>query len=162
MKRRVLGTGVVEQLAAGQNCRCCAKLLILWLENVLLAGFCIQGRYKRHESPAIRIAKELLEEGAQLSIYDPKVSPGQIQRIGWCPPSKAEACWQQSADPLIACQGADAVLVLTEWDQFSTLDWHGVAAVMRRPAWLFDTRAVVNWQRVQRGCKFGLLVRADD
>ena len=131
-----------------------AKLVVQKLFNtvagkrIALLGFAFKADTNdTRESPAIRIAKDLLVEGAQLSIYDPKVSVDQIQRdLGRPPSSEAEACWQQSGDPLLACQGADAVLILTEWDQFSTLDWQGVAAVMRRPAWLFDTRAVANSQ----------------
>ena len=96
------------------------------------------------ESPAIRIAKDLLEEGARLSIYDPKVSVTQVQYDLGLSPADGEACWQQSADPVEACKGADAVLILTEWAQFSTLDWQAIASSMRRPAWLFDTRAVAN------------------
>ena len=62
------------------------------------------------------------------------------------PPNDDEACWEQAADAIQACQGADAVLILTEWDQFKTLDWHAIASVMRRPAWLFDTRAIADTQ----------------
>ena len=96
------------------------------------------------ESPAIRIAKDLLEEGAQLSIYDTKVSAAQVHRDLGVPPAEGEACWQQSLDPVQACKGADAVLILTEWSQFKALDWQSIASVMRRPAWLFDTRATAN------------------
>ena len=38
--------------------------------------------------------------------------------------------------------GADAVLILTEWRQYSDLNWADLAARMRRPAWVFDARAV--------------------
>ena len=40
-------------------------------------------------------------------------------------------------------QGADAVLILTEWDQYRELDWPILARSMRTPAWVFDTRSVV-------------------
>ena len=36
---------------------------------------------------------------------------------------------------------ADVLLVLTEWQAFAQIDWPAPAAVMRRPAWLFDARA---------------------
>jgi UDPglucose 6-dehydrogenase len=45
------------------------------------------------------------------------------------------------ADVHQAAAGADALLLLTEWQQFAQIDWAGVAAVMRQPAWLFDARA---------------------
>ena len=89
------------------------------------------------ETPAIRICGDLLEEGAQLAIYDPKVSAAQIAAdLG------TSEGWQMVDAPLEAAQGADAVLVLTEWQQFAQLDWRPLAAVMRQPAWLFDARAI--------------------
>jgi UDPglucose 6-dehydrogenase len=43
-----------------------------------------------------------------------------------------------------AATGADAVLLLTEWAEFASLDWDAIASVMRQPAWLFDARATVD------------------
>ena len=40
-----------------------------------------------------------------------------------------------------AASGADALLLLTEWQQFAQIDGPAVAAVMRQPAWLFVARA---------------------
>jgi UDPglucose 6-dehydrogenase len=89
------------------------------------------------ETPAIRICGDLLEEGAQLAIHDPKVSAAQIAAdLG------TSEGWHMVDAPLAAAQGADAVLVLTEWQQFAQLDWRPLAAVMRQPAWLFDARAI--------------------
>ena len=52
--------------------------------------------------------------------------------------------WQPAPDPLEAVRGADAVLLLTEWAEFRTLDWPQLAVVMRPPAWLFDARTVAD------------------
>ena len=57
---------------------------------------------------------------------------------------QGDGAWQPAADPLAAAQGADAVLLLTEWQQFRQLDWPALAAEMRQPAWLFDARAVAD------------------
>ena len=57
---------------------------------------------------------------------------------------QGDGVWQPAADPLAAAQGADAVLLLTEWRQFRQLDWPALAAEMRQPAWLFDARAVAD------------------
>ena len=101
------------------------------------------------ESPAIRICRELIEEGAQLAIVDPKVDSRQIARDLDCPPLMAldasgDGGWMPAADPIEAARGADALLILTEWSLYRQLDWHAIAAVMRRPAWLFDARAVAD------------------
>lgn len=99
-------------------------------------------------TPAIRICRDLLEEGAQLAIFDPKVSAGQIaadlgveQQEGEA--MQGEGVWQPAADPLAAVRGADAVLLLTEWQEFRQLDWCALA-LMRQPASLFDARAVAD------------------
>jgi UDPglucose 6-dehydrogenase len=94
------------------------------------------------EAPAIRICQDLLEEGAQLAIYDPKVPEAQIAADLGCP---AEAAgWQAVASPDVAVSGADAVVILTEWQSFRELPWLQLAPLMRRPAWLFDVRSVAD------------------
>ena len=110
------------------------------------------------EAPAIRIARDLLEEGAQLAIHDPKVEPEQIERDLNLPASEApdaeagptraalsgEGTWWSSAEVADAVAGADAVLILTEWKHYRDLDWMDLAGRMRKPAWVFDARAVVD------------------
>ena len=114
-------------------------------KRVALLGFAFKADTNdTRESPAIRIAKDLLEEGAQLSIHDPKVADEQIVRDLAQPAGMGESTWHSCIDPVEACQGADAVLILTEWQQFRTLDWSAIATVMRRPAWLFDCRAIAD------------------
>ena len=98
------------------------------------------------EAPAIRICKDLLEEGAELAIYDPKVSPEQLARDLGQPQmqTNGDGTWQSCGSVLEAALGADAVLVLTEWAEFSELPFKDLAAVMRKPAWLFDARGITN------------------
>ena len=97
------------------------------------------------ESPAIRICRDLIEEGAILQILDPKVSERQIALdLGQAPAPPATAAdgsWSLVATAEQAAQDADALVLLTEWQQFGALDWAALAALMRRPAWLFDARA---------------------
>ena len=99
------------------------------------------------ESPAIRICQDLLEEGAQLVIVDPKVGEVQIAKdLGRASDGGggAQGGWQLATSAVEAATGADAVLLLTEWAEFGALDWGGIAAVMRQPAWLFDARATAD------------------
>ena len=104
------------------------------------------------ESPAIQICRDLIEEGAELAIVDPKVSSRQItQDLGREPgePGQpigmaSDGSWFAAATPVQAARGADAVLILTEWRDYGSLNWPEIAAVMRRPAWLFDARAIAD------------------
>jgi UDPglucose 6-dehydrogenase len=107
------------------------------------------------EAPAIRICRDLLEEGAELAIYDPKVSLEQISRDLGCAPSRSgsalagEGCWQMAQTVQEAVCGADAALILTEWQAFRDLPWATLAPQMRQPAWVFDARAVADPQLVR-------------
>ena len=93
------------------------------------------------ESPAISICRDLLEEGAQLAIMDPKVSEDQMAEDLGQPSGSGDGGWQLVDAVTAAAAGADALVLLTEWQQFAAIDWPAVAAVMRQPAWLFDARA---------------------
>jgi UDPglucose 6-dehydrogenase len=105
------------------------------------------------EAPAIRICRDLIEEGAHLAIVDPKVDPVQIERdLGQAPIGEGlpvgafsgDGGWMSAGSPLEAARGADAVIVLTEWHQYRQLDWSAIADVMRHPAWVFDARAITD------------------
>ena len=107
------------------------------------------------EAPAIRICRDLLEEGAQLAIHDPKVAAEQIARdLQQEAAPQADALsgtgsWAQASSVESAVKGADAVLVLTEWQQYRELDWMSLASRMRKPAWVFDARAVTDPDQVR-------------
>jgi len=97
------------------------------------------------EAPAIRICQDLLEEGAQLAIYDPKVSSAQMtDDLGQPPQAQGEGVWRAAETPEEAVRQADAVVILTEWASFASLDWSMLVPQMRHPAWLFDTRSVAD------------------
>ena len=119
-------------------------------KRIAILGFAFKANTNdTRESPAIRIAKELLEEGAQLAIHDPKVNPDQISKDLAQPPgldmvADVHGGWSMAPSPLEACIGADAVIIVTEWQQYFHLDWQSIYSVMRKPAWLFDTRAIAD------------------
>jgi UDPglucose 6-dehydrogenase len=112
-------------------------------KRIAILGFSFKANTNdTREAPAIRICLDLLEEGAQLAIYDPKVSESQVAAdLG---PASAPASWDCVLSPVDAVVGADAVLVLTDWDIFADLNWNQIAALMRHPAWLFDARRCIN------------------
>jgi UDPglucose 6-dehydrogenase len=43
-----------------------------------------------------------------------------------------------------AAKGAHAVAILTEWDEFKTLDWAAILETMQRPAFVFDGRNILD------------------
>ena len=76
------------------------------------------------EAPAIDVIANLLQKGAEVRAYDPKAMPvlkRQMNSIEYC------------RDPYAVAAGADALLVVTEWDEFRQLDLDRLKQAMRRP-----------------------------
>ena len=100
------------------------------------------------ESPSIRVVKELLENGANLVIHDPEVSQLQIShslRENYAKSNNSsEGKWTFSIDIYKACLEADAIIIMTEWDEYLKINWEIISTMMRQPAWIFDTRGIVN------------------
>ncbi len=110
------------------------------------------------ESAAIYVAWELLQDRAHIHIYDPKVTEAQIRadllhlarlQTG-CAQSDPEihTLIEQNitvhTDPYPALEQAHAVALLTEWDEFQTLDWHKIYDAHLKPAFLFDGRNILD------------------
>lgn len=108
------------------------------------------------ETPAIDVCNGLLEEGAKLAVYDPKVTEERMKldltmdKFEWDHPfaqrkaKEVNDLIECSEDVYKACEGAHAVCVLTEWDEFKSLDLKRVYASMVKPAFIFDGRNVVD------------------
>lgn len=100
------------------------------------------------ESAAIYVADHLLEEEAHVVVYDPKVPAEQIYKdldyLGTRSPEDNRRLVTVINDPYEALLGAHAVAVLTEWDEFKGYDWAKVKEEMKKPAFVFDGRKLLN------------------
>lgn len=97
------------------------------------------------ESAAIYVCNDLLDEQAELTIYDPKVSPKTIARdLNLIDNPERAARVTICKDPYEAATGAHAIAVLTEWDAFRELDYGKIHKQMEKPAFLFDGRNIVD------------------
>ncbi len=90
------------------------------------------------EAPALAIAQALLAEGAAIRAYD----PAALEEA--CRVLPALTACQDSYD---AALGADALILMTEWNQFRALDFDRLKAVMRQPLFL-DLRNVYDPQKI--------------
>ena len=102
------------------------------------------------ESPAIGICRRLLEEKANLAIYDPRVTKdsilGTLGLSGKDADTRIEFC--SSADQ--ACEGAHAIALLTEWDEFKDLDYSSIFGKMHQPAIFFDGRNLLDLEVLKK------------
>lgn len=100
------------------------------------------------ESAAIYVADALLNEQAEIVVYDPKVSEKQIQYdlnyLGTRLPEQNKRQVTVYADPYDAFKDAHAIAVLTEWDEFKDYDWEKIYCLMNKPAFVFDGRNILS------------------
>jgi UDPglucose 6-dehydrogenase len=99
------------------------------------------------ESAAIYICQDLLEEQANLAIYDPKVELAQIQKD--LDISTDNELVTYCVNAYEATKDAHAILILTEWDEFKALDFKKIYDDMHQPAFLFDGRNLLDLETLQ-------------
>jgi len=87
------------------------------------------------ESPAIRVARQLVEERAEVVITDPKALSNAAQDL-----NNLGDRVTYEPDPYAAAQGAHAIALMTEWDCYAELDYQRIYAAMMKPAFVFDGR----------------------
>ncbi|TWR27598.1 UDP-glucose 6-dehydrogenase [Mucilaginibacter pallidiroseus] len=104
------------------------------------------------ESAAIYVADDLLNEQANITVYDPKVGEAQIQYdLNYLATRSAEQNKELVTvitDPYETCKDAHAIAIMTEWDEFKTYDWQRIYDNMIKPAFLFDGRNVVDKKKL--------------
>lgn len=100
------------------------------------------------ESAAIYVADDLINEQAQIAVYDPKVSRKKVLADLDYLESRTAAANANSIvsfeNPYEACEKAHAIAVLTEWDEFVTYDWKKIYDSMQKPAFVFDGRNILD------------------
>jgi len=105
------------------------------------------------ESPAIFICKQLLNEGAIVRIHDPKVDEAQISFDLGDLGKENSLNWSFSHDLANIFDDVEAIVILTEWEVYKEINWDLVNDRIMTPAWLFDTRRIVNPDKI-KNCDF--------
>lgn len=126
------------------------------------------------ESAAIYVAWELLQDQADVHVYDPKVNPRQILKdlkqvsqglfncnytessikekdelnTTFCPGTKGLGTITVHKEPYSTALNAHAIAVLTEWDEFKTYNWQSIYNKMQKPAFLFDGRNLLDHEQL--------------
>jgi len=103
------------------------------------------------ETPSMFVVRDLVMEQAKIHVYDPQVSREDMwgEMNYTCNLSETshpglEAAVTTSTDAYAACDGAHALAVLTEWDEFKDLDFERIYKNMAKPAFVFDGRNILD------------------
>ena len=113
-------------------------------KRIALLGFAFKADTgDTRESPALVIARGLLEERAQVVFTDPKALDNARQDL-----HEVKEDLSFEADPYCATEGAHAVVLLTDWKLYQDLDYERILRSMEHPAFLFDGRNLLDHKKL--------------
>ena len=133
-------------------------------KKIALFGFAFKADTgDTRETPAGYVARLLHEEHVRLAITDPKAIPNAKEDLkdlleGKGEKGKVKECGEIDfeIDPYKAAKDADAVVVMTDWREYSELDWTKIYKSMCKPALVFDTRNCLD-SRMLKNLGFNVL-----
>ena len=121
-------------------------------KKLLILGYAFKANTNdTRNSPAIDICRNLLKEGALLVINDPKVTEDEVKSSLFNDKNqilKNNVLFEKNISK--AANKADAIIILTDWDEYKNINWDKIYQKMRKPAWLFDTRHVISPKTIKK------------
>ena len=114
-------------------------------KKIALFGFAFKADTgDTRETPAGTVARLLMEEHVRVTLTDPKALDNARRDLADLPGVVYEE------DEYKAAEGADAIVLMTDWRHYPTLDWRKIYDSMRKPALVFDTRNCLDAAELRR------------
>ena len=89
------------------------------------------------EDNTLKILEELIPKYSFVKLEKVKVNKGY-------------GSWGIASSLMDAANGSDAIVLLTEWDEFLNINWKKLIKLMRKPAWVFDTRSCIDYKSARK------------
>ena len=106
------------------------------------------------ESASIYVADGLLNERANIKVYDPKVSERKVftdlDYLETRSLKENKELVTIYVDPYEACSKSHAIAIMTEWDEFKTYNWQKIYDNMPKPAFIFDGRSLLDKDKLEK------------
>ncbi|HSO67525.1 MAG TPA: nucleotide sugar dehydrogenase, partial [Desulfatirhabdiaceae bacterium] len=113
-------------------------------KRIAMFGFAFKANTgDTRESPAIYIAKRLMEEQADLVISDPRAIDNARDDL-----KEFRSRVSFTSDPYDAAANSHAIALMTEWDEYRYLDYESIYRSMIKPAFIFDGRNILDHRRL--------------
>jgi UDPglucose 6-dehydrogenase len=103
-------------------------------------------------APSITLVRALSAEGAAVRAYDPEATEKAraiLPEVTYC------------ADAYEAAEGADAILIVTEWDEFRQMDWKRLLSAVEQPVVVDGRNMFVPEEITQKGFRYVSIGRVD-
>jgi len=102
------------------------------------------------ETPALKVVEMLLQDGASVHVFDPKVKKEDaMAEFKYHNMEIDESRLVFCSTPREAVESAHAIAVLTEWDEFKQYPYSEFYSAMMKPAFLFDGRGILNHRELE-------------
>ena len=118
--------------------------------KVLLLGWAFKKNTNdTRESAAIYVANNLLNKNIEIDIYDPKVKQSQVD----FDLSNINVDYDKSLvnfieEPFLNVSECNIIAIMTEWDEFKNYDWKSIFEKVKKPAFIFDGRNILDMQEM--------------
>lgn len=120
--------------------------------KVLLLGWAFKkDTNDTRESAAIYVANNLINNEIEIDIYDPKVIEEQIDSdLSYLNSDYNKSLINFVEDPFLNNNGYNIIAIMTEWDEFTGYDWENIYKKMKKPAFIFDGRNILNIEKINK------------
>ena len=113
-------------------------------KRIALFGFAFKADTgDTRESPAIDVTLQLVEERARVVVSDPQAIENAKKDLESC-----LSLIEFAEDPYKAAEGAHAIAIMTEWEDYRKLDYKRIFDQMEKPAFIFDGRNILDHQKL--------------
>ena len=120
-------------------------------DKILLLGWSFKKNTNdSRESAAIYITKNLLSNGIKIDIYDPRVDENQIiNDLSLFESNLKINNVNVIKKPLKNIKKYNLIAIVTEWDEFIDYDWNDIFKKIKKPAFIFDGRNILNKDQIE-------------
>ena len=121
-------------------------------QNILLLGWAFKkDTNDTRESAAIYVSDNLINNGIGIDIYDPKVNKDQIDfDLSYLNKNFDKSLVKFIENPISNISRYSLIAIMTEWDEFKNYDWDDIYKKMKKPAFVFDGRNILNIEEMDR------------
>ena len=120
--------------------------------KVLLLGWAFKkDTNDTRESAAIYVANNLLNNNIKIDVYDPKVTEHQINfDLSNAIPNYEKSSVKFDEEPFLNISEYNIIAIMTEWDEFKAFDWDIIYKKIKKPAFIFDGRNILNSKNIKK------------
>ena len=120
--------------------------------KVLLLGWAFKkDTNDTRESAAIYVANNLLNNNIKIDVYDPKVAEHQINfDLSNVNPNYEKSSVKFVEQPFLNISEYNIITIMTEWDEFKAFDWDIIYKKIKKPAYIFDGRNILDFINIKK------------